>query len=521
MLYGARVLYVDVDEDPDLHVEPSEAEAFYKACGVDPTIAQTLRDKLSGTVGSQLAEGAWYLDTLEQDGKRLRMYRETENKPNDPLDGLIVWRLVRCLEPGAVTIHLKRRDHQGAVTLNGWRRLYVDPRTGVLNGAFQPGEMLQSLCSPWQHDFRDCYCHYWAANHPDIVYGAAYPGDPIGGAADNSRSDLPLDWLRADRSLNMEAAADNTYPKNRPYQIDHYQVNREWRTLNVVIGDTEIEGPYAPDTLENANPYGDPAELESVLREDLAPLELTLALEYLYSRFSLLTPDEARRQELGTLSDDVTFARHYLLLIATSEMQHVRWVNQLLWDLYDAKLVRTYAPVFELARRVPRRDETHSEPQLRRLERDVVNDYIAVEHPSGLISGRYARVIATLRDTKTYPPHMVDLALRIANDGTQHERSFLDMRAVFDAYAHVDPPYPHLRKIRVADPGDAGPALDAIAKIIRDLKQAYADGAQGDFSAAGRLVVNARTAMNDLLDIGEKMALNGLGIPFFAQWPKQ
>jgi len=31
------------------------------------------------------------------------------------------------------------------------------------------GELTQSLCSPWQHDYRDCYCVYWAASRPDIV----------------------------------------------------------------------------------------------------------------------------------------------------------------------------------------------------------------------------------------------------------------------------------------------------------------------------------------------------------------
>ena len=35
--------------------------------------------------------------------------------------------------------------------------------------AARPGEFTQSLCSPWQLDFRDCVCHYWAASRPDFV----------------------------------------------------------------------------------------------------------------------------------------------------------------------------------------------------------------------------------------------------------------------------------------------------------------------------------------------------------------
>lgn len=33
----------------------------------------------------------------------------------------------------------------------------------------EPGALTQSLCSPWQADFRECGCFYWAASRPDFV----------------------------------------------------------------------------------------------------------------------------------------------------------------------------------------------------------------------------------------------------------------------------------------------------------------------------------------------------------------
>jgi hypothetical protein len=33
----------------------------------------------------------------------------------------------------------------------------------------QPGELSQGLCSPWQNDYRECACYYWAASRPDYV----------------------------------------------------------------------------------------------------------------------------------------------------------------------------------------------------------------------------------------------------------------------------------------------------------------------------------------------------------------
>ena len=35
--------------------------------------------------------------------------------------------------------------------------------------AVLPGELTQSLCSPWQNDYRECLCFYWASSRPDFV----------------------------------------------------------------------------------------------------------------------------------------------------------------------------------------------------------------------------------------------------------------------------------------------------------------------------------------------------------------
>jgi hypothetical protein len=33
----------------------------------------------------------------------------------------------------------------------------------------EAGELTQGLCSPWQNDFRECSCYYWASSRPDYV----------------------------------------------------------------------------------------------------------------------------------------------------------------------------------------------------------------------------------------------------------------------------------------------------------------------------------------------------------------
>lgn len=516
-IYGARLMYLDLQRDPDLDLDTPEAHHLNAA--------------LTGKAGSALQSGDWYLDWIEQSGHRLFMNRP-DVEPESPMDGLFVWRLVRGLEPGKLTIGLKRRDEKAdPIELTGRRRAYLDPKTGVINAAFRPGEMLQSLCSPWQHDFRDCYCHYWASNHPDVVYGEIYPGEstlPGGTAEDPERANTPIDWLREDRTRAMAAAALDSFPKNRPHQYDAYQINKTWQDLHVVINDTEIGGLYVPPEVDMANPFASPEELAAKLRDTLAGLELALTCEYLYAHFSLLSPDEAAKVEgWSTLAGDVQFARYYLMQVASSEMQHLRWVNELLWMLHDHKLIEgKYAPVLVPAKYIPNAKhipDAKNIPDapkgfrlhaLRRLEPATLDDFIAVEYPSGFIDGAYARVVATLRDTKTYPAHMIETAQRIVSDGTQHFSRFQDIKAAFKIYAGAESP-PYLRKLQVGTTEQTKEAGDSLAIIVAHINSAYKDGAQGDFARSGKDVVAARTAMNDLFDTGERLAKQGLGIPFF------
>lgn len=528
--YGARLLYIDDQLDPELLADTQEA--------------RTLSGQISRA--DALREGRWYLEWIKQRDKTLSMRFPSGQMAGTPLDGLFVWRIVRGLEQGRVTICLQRRlgpdekpnesDAPKQVILEGWRRRFTDATTGVLSGAFQPGELTQSLCSPWQHDFRDCACHYWASNRPDVVFGEVFPGlvqpeedtrtvrrgriRDVAGAhtprvdpadVDAWRRTTRVDWMRAQRARELTARAFNSIPKNRPYQLDHFEINRAWRSLNIVLDDTEIGSLYIPQSRERANPYASPEELASALREELAPLEMALAIEYLYARFSLLDPDTVGLGDQA-LADFVRYARYSLLLAATSEMQHLRWANELLWDLYRANLISTYEPVLISAKKIPRGDGVEPrDRELRVLGPAVLDDFIAVEHPSGTIHGKYARVVATLR-SDPYPARMRDLAERIISDGVEHEGWFLDLRALVDSYPDVNPPY--LRPLRRGTKQQAAAALNKFADVIEALKKAYVAAAQHQLDDSAHQVAEARAAMVELLRLGEDLAAQGIGIPF-------
>ena len=44
-----------------------------------------------------------------------------------------------------------------------------EPLAVIDEALAQPGELTQSLCSPWQNDYRECGCYYWASSRPDYV----------------------------------------------------------------------------------------------------------------------------------------------------------------------------------------------------------------------------------------------------------------------------------------------------------------------------------------------------------------
>ena len=89
----------------------------------------------------------------------------------------------------------------------------------------EPGALTQSLCSPWQADYRECGCYYWAASRPDFVnVDETAAGDALG-----------HDWMQRDRSTGAPYRADRG--GFSPNHIQYDDLYAEWeRHLRFVIG---------------------------------------------------------------------------------------------------------------------------------------------------------------------------------------------------------------------------------------------------------------------------------------------
>jgi hypothetical protein len=502
---GARILYLDFLEDTML--PPNSKEAW----------VQTLLTAYNGDVGSAIGSGRWYIDWLEQGGKRHYMHTDDMT----PFDGLMVWRFVRSLLPDMpLSMGLVERGGdasvpRGAVHLSGYRRRYLTP-AGVIDPIFRAGELTESMCNPWSHDFRDCACHYWASNHPDVVVA-----DP---KLVQDRETIYLDWLREDRGVSGAASAAPTIPENRPYQIDHFWINEHWQELPFVLENREIGATYAPPPRDKAEPYPNAKTMIRELTTVLAPLELTLALEYLYALFSVHAADDPGLPTAwATLADDVQFARHYVQLVAVGEMTHLRWANQLLWELDRAGLYppgEHYEPVLALARTIPERGRGPRPRALRPLTTDTLQGFIDAERPGATLDTAYARCVATL-EGKGYPSHLFELAVRVDSDGLNHFQRFSDLQKALTAYPDAGDTSPYLRSpLRKAKPDEAREALGLRDRILEAIRKGYVAEAKDDAPGAEKAIVDARGAMGRLIQVADALARDrGLGVPFFDDWP--
>jgi hypothetical protein len=63
------------------------------------------------------------------------------------------------------------------------------------------GELTQGLCSPWQNDYRECSCYYWASARPDYVNVELTASGLSAGH----------NWMQHDRDLDRKHARTPSY----------------------------------------------------------------------------------------------------------------------------------------------------------------------------------------------------------------------------------------------------------------------------------------------------------------------
>lgn len=384
---------------------------------------------------------------------------------SDPSDA---WTAIRLLTEGS-NVELELFRASTTRTLTGARQRYLDDN-GALAAMFVPGELTQSLCSPWTHDFRDCGCFYWASNHPDI----AQPPLPVAVSADADwNTDVP--WERADRLPDVLPAAATS---GDPAELDHYEINHRWQELNFVLEGREVLGPYAPTTPQ-ATPFANAKDLEAQLRY-AAGVEIAVMQMYLTAAFSL-RPAGAT----ATVTDDITAARAEIMRVAIGEMRHIRLVNNVL-----ASMARRDGVAFVPALRVASRLPGDAQPwRSRPVDPAAMVEFIRLEAPSTSIDGLYARILATLAQLGTDEEEQS--VRSIIAEGEDHFQTFKFVQEWLGRH----PPGAYLRGPNLSPPPATNAQHRALQLLFNAILVGLHDGYRKGLPAGANDINNARTAM--------------------------
>jgi hypothetical protein len=400
------------------------------------------------------------------------------------------WTAARLLvEDSEVTLTLTLVPPQPSVadvTLTGRRARYLDD-TGAFAAIFRPGELTQSLCSPWTHDFRDCACYYWASNHPDIALPPVTIDPPVG------RPDLynvDTQWERLDRSIENPPAAtvfgtttDPTASGGAVVEMPHHQINRDWQQLNFVLERREQLRPYREARID-AKPLADPSALPAWLRYG-AGVELGVMLEYLSAAWSLRRPTADMPQPLR---DDLTAAFEEIRRVAIGEMRHLRAINDVLAHFQPPPAFR---PALGVAPKLPgNQPGTTREMRFRPATDAVIADFIGIEAPSMSVDSIYAPILATLEATPNTSEQQSTLRIVMA-EGEEHWRTFRFVADWLGGHAEAD----YLRRRNLQPPPADHPAhvelQNRYRALLDNLYKAYAIG----LPAGALLLNNTRNSM--------------------------
>lgn len=412
------------------------------------------------------------------------------------------WTAVRLLPQGQpVTITVARLDRNGnstnQVTLTQSRVAYLDD-DGAFNSIFEPGELAQSLCSPWTHDFRDCACFYWASNHPDIVL----PPARISGKEDQ-RWRLAVPWERSDRGTPDNPSAHANATGDRSREMRYYEINQRWQELDLVLDGREQSSVYRPGTF-SATPFATTTELEANLRY-AAGVERAAIQTYITAAFSL-NPKPA---DVGTLRRDVATSFAELMRVTVSEMRHLRIVNDVMRELNEhLHTGDAFRPALQIAADFPASLE-HPKPVAEpRLTPEVLEEFIDVEKPSDTIDGLYAKILVTLGNFGFSNP--AEMIRSVMSDGLDHYETFIDMQEWLAHHAPSD----YLLNLRQPAPDD--PAHQRLQELLLQVLQTLRRGYAVPLPQDADDIARARDLMlgNGLLSAGEALRAKGLLVVF-------
>lgn len=396
-----------------------------------------------------------------------------------------------------------------AAILVGERAAYLDNKGVIATTVVPPGDLTRSLCAPWQWDFADCGCHYWASNKPDIVIGPDLTNDTM----------QVLNFQRNRKGTPVPPVI--TYKEWTDNEMTQPDMIRNWETLPFVIAERETSSTARrPVSLERP-----PWSKEEIVDElsYLATIEHALCIEYLYAFYSINAPRDLPPTSAPQMQHDVFTAAQVVRSVAVDEMRHFRWANEAL-QLLGADICLDRATAFAV-----RKNRIGGKFDLQPLTPERLEFFIQVEEPSSYLDepdrldGLYTHLLASLASSNfdfAVRRRLSEIVKMIIDEGHEHWSRFTRVKALLAPYLKDPGSY-----LRVPGPPAAPPDSLPNSQHLKDLQltadwnyRLILEGIQEAFSdkpaPRAQHISDARLVMYNLDDVGQELANFRLGMFF-------
>ena len=415
--------------------------------------------------------------------------------------------------PGPLPVSKAFRDPDTgkllAAILVGDRAAYLDDKGVLATTVVPPGDLTRSLCAPWQWDFADCGCHYWASNKPDIVIGPDVKNDTA----------QILNFQR-DRKV-PPAPPVTSYAKWTANEMTQPDMIRDWEKLPFVIAERETSSA-GRGLIPLERP---PWSVKDIVDElsYLATIEHALSIEYLYAFYSISAPRNLPPKSAPQMQYDVFTAAQVVRSIAVDEMRHFRWANEAL-QLLGADICLDRATAF-----AEKNNRIAGNFDLQPLTPERLDFFIQVEEPSSYLDepdrldGLYTHLLASLHSSGLDPAvrqRLAEIVKMIIDEGHEHWGRFARVKALLAPYLEDPASY-----LRVPGQPAAPPDHLSNSQHLKDLQltadwnyRLILEGIREAFSdkpaPRAQHIANARMVMYNLDDVGQELANFGLGMFF-------
>ncbi|WP_196891903.1 hypothetical protein [Aureivirga marina] len=108
-------------------------------------------------------------EMLAEADKAYEAKKKKHKKEKVPMESIVLLNTISFVKDEKIPSHLVDTPLPLKVVELEVNKIFEGNSAAFTDTIIEPGDLTQGLCAPWQNDYRECACYYWAATRPDFV----------------------------------------------------------------------------------------------------------------------------------------------------------------------------------------------------------------------------------------------------------------------------------------------------------------------------------------------------------------